>query len=110
MALSTLEAELVALCYAYKNVTIPALDLWEVLCPKCGPPLFHEDNQAAIMVVNSGRNSTMRHLGRAHRVSIQWLHERLGAHPNRDPTVLFYENTHNMSADAYTKSFNNPHS
>ena len=110
VAFSTPEAELVSLCYAYKNVTLPALDLWEVLCPSCRPPLFHEDNQAAIMVVNSGRNPTMRHLGRVHRVSIQWLHERMGTHPNRDLTVLFYENTHNMSADIYTKSFNNPHS
>lgn len=36
---------------------------------------FHEDNQAMIKVMESGK-STIRHAGRAHRVSIAWLHER----------------------------------
>ena len=48
----------------------------------------------------------MRHIGRVHRVSVQWLHERTGRHPNKDPTLLFYEDTANMSADIYTKGFN----
>ena len=58
-----------------------------------------------ILVVMSGRNPTMRHLGRVHRVSVAWLHERLGKHPDNDGTVLFYDDTHNMSADIYTKGF-----
>ena len=69
--------------------------------------MFHEDNEAMILVVMSGRNPTMRHLGRVHRVSVQWLHERLGKHPDSDTTVLFYDDTHNMSADVYTKGFPN---
>lgn len=47
----------------------------------------------------------MRHLLRAHRVSVAWLHERLGQCKGRDPVIMFYENTANMSADIYTKSF-----
>lgn len=71
-------------------------------------PMFHEDNQAMILVVMSGRNPTMRHLGRVHRVSVAWLHQRLGKHPDNDGTVLFYDDTRNMSADIYTKGFPNP--
>ena len=85
---------------------IPALDLWETMCPVMQPPLFHEDNQAVILVVNSGRNPTMRHIGRVHRVSLSWIHERLGRHKDRDQTILFYQTSENMSADIYTKSFN----
>ena len=58
-----------------------------------------------IMVVQSGRNPTMRHSGRTHGRDIQGLHDRLGPNPGRDNVTLFYENTHNMSADIYTKSF-----
>ena len=58
-----------------------------------------------IMVVNSGKNPTMRHIGRVHHVSLAWLHERLGRHKGRDATILFYQTSENMSADIYTKSF-----
>ena len=58
-----------------------------------------------IMVINSGRNPTMRHIGRVHRVSLSWIHERLGRHANRDSTILFYQTSENMSADICTKSF-----
>ena len=50
----------------------------------------------------------MRHLGRVHRVSVAWLHERLWKHPDNDGTILFYDDTHNMSAGIYTKGFHNP--
>lgn len=33
----------------------------------------------------------MRHLGRVHRVSIQWLHELIGRHLDKDARLLFYE-------------------
>ena len=83
---------------------IPALSLWDVIGPSMKVPMFHEDNQAVILVVMSGRNPTMRHLGRVHRVSVAWIHERIGKHPDNDGTVLFYDDTHNMSADIYTKA------
>ena len=39
------------------------------------PLLFHEDNQAMIRVVATGKNPTMRYLVRTHRVSVAWLHD-----------------------------------
>ena len=60
-----------------------------------------------ILVVMSGHNPTMRHLGRVHRVGVAWLHERLGKHPDNDGVVLFYDDTKNMSADVCTKGFPN---
>ena len=105
VSFSTPEAELVSGLTGYQKTTIPALDLWEVMCPKMGLPMFHEDNQAMIMVINSGRNPTMRHIGRVHRVPLAWIHERLGRHSGRDQCVLFYHTSENMSADIYTKAF-----
>ena len=34
------------------------------------------DNQGMLCVMKSGRNPTMRHLTRSHRVSVAWLHEQ----------------------------------
>ncbi len=59
-----------------KAIGIPARDLWEVLLRKDIPLFFHEDNQAMIQVVKTGKNPTMRHLGRVHRIAVGWLHER----------------------------------
>ena len=84
---------------------IPALQLLDVLGPNMRVPMMHEDNKAMILIVLSGRNPTMRHLGRVHRVSVQWLHERLGRHPDKDITLLFYEDTANMSVDVLYQGF-----
>ena len=106
VSFSTPEAEFYAGCMGYRKVMIPALQLWDVLGPQMSVPMMHEDNRVPIVL--SGRNPTMRHLGGLHRVSVQWLHERLGRHPDKDPTLLFYEDTENMSADVYTKAFSDP--
>ena len=53
-----------------------------------------------IRVCQTGRNPTMRHLGRTHRVSVAWLHERF-AELGID---LRFEMTHRQAAD-YTKVF-----
>ena len=84
---------------------IPALDLWDVIGPEMTIPMFHEDNQAMIMVTMSGRNPTMRHLGRVHRVSVQWMHENFGKHPKAESVVLFYDDTLNASADIYQRIY-----
>ena len=43
----------------------------------------------------------MRHLGRTHRVSVAWLHERFA-----DAGIdLRYEMTHRQAGDIYTKAF-----
>ena len=86
-----------------KALGIPAKDLWEVLLRKGVLLYFHEDNQAMIQVVKTGRNPTMRHLGRVHRIAVAWLHERWEA----GDCTLFYEKSELMAADIYTKSFTN---
>ena len=80
---------------------IPALELWDVLLGRDLRIVFHEDNQAMIQVCKSGRNPTMRHLGRTHAVDVAWLHERYEA----DVFELRYEQSENMSADIFTKAF-----
>ena len=51
VAFSTPEAEWYAGCTGYRKVMIPACALWDVLGPSLRTPMFHEDNQAMVMVV-----------------------------------------------------------
>src|SRR4051812_14337081 len=37
--------------------------------------VVHEDNSALVKCVRSGRNPTMRHLLRTHRVGVRWLYD-----------------------------------
>ena len=36
---------------------------------------FLEDNIAMLRISKTGRNPTMRHIARAHRISVAWLHD-----------------------------------
>jgi hypothetical protein len=101
---STPEAELVAADFALRTAGLPALQLWDVLLQRHAGLVFHEDNQAMIRVCETGRNPTMRHLGRTHRVSVARMHEIF-----KMPDIhLTYEATHRQSADIYTKGFTEP--
>ena len=99
---STPEAEIVAAFNALKSSGLPALDLWEKLLPGVIVLHFHEDNQAMIRVMFTGRNPTMKHLGRVHRVGIAWMHKQF----EQSYLSLMYERTAYMAADIYTKAFN----
>ena len=61
--------------FGLRMVGIPSLPLWECLLPRFRHLFVHGDNQAMIQVVKTGKNPTMRYLGRTHGVSIPWLHE-----------------------------------
>ncbi len=87
---STPEAEIVAADFGLRLAGLPALDLWHELLPRKPPLFLHEDNQAMIRVCKTGRNPTMRHIGRTHRVSVAFTHERFTL-PGID---LVYEMTH----------------
>lgn len=87
--------------FALRLCGLPALELWHRLLPHKPPLLFHEDNQAMINIVNTGKNPTMRYLRRTHRVSVSWLHERFA----NDDLILVYEVSCRMAADIYTKAF-----
>ena len=89
---------------ALRSIGLPSLDLWDVLSSRPVTLFVHEDNQAMIRVCETGRNPTMRHLGRTHRVSVDWLHEQFAA----DQVTLLYEKTDRQAGDIFTKGFTNP--
>ncbi len=98
---STPEAEMVAADFSLRHCGLPCLALWWNLLPSKPILQFHEDNQAMIRVVETGRNPTMRYLQRTHGVSVAWLHEIF---KNKE-LDLSYELSARMCADIYTKAF-----
>ena len=78
---STPEAEMVAGAYGVRQKGLPFMEIVDVLQGR--PSVLHmcEDNDAMIMITRSGRNPTMRHIGRAHGISVRWMHERFGSPP-----------------------------
>ena len=65
---------------------------------------FKEDNQAAIQIIKNGRNPTLRHVNRTHRVNADWLTE---VFRNDKQIKLVYCKTVDMAADIFTKAFHN---
>ena len=54
--------------------------------------------------MRTGRNPTLRHVNRTHRVSIQWLHEVC-----KQPYIdLQYIESAEQAADIFTKAFTEP--
>jgi len=98
---STPEAEMVSMDYALRHCGLPCLNLWHRLLPHKPGLVVHEDNQAMIKIVQSGRNPTMRYIGRTHGVSVAWLHETFKG----DDLELAYEELARMAADIFTKAF-----
>ena len=103
---STPEAELVAMDAALRTEGLPALDLWETILGRTVKLNFEEDNQAALQIVQSGKNPNIRHMGRTHGVCAAWLHERLTEAP--DKVKGRYCDTAEMAADLMTKGFTDP--
>ena len=63
---------------------------------------MQEDNQAAIQIIRNGRNPTLRHVNRTHRVSADWLTEVF----RKDKQAkLQYCKTEDQAADIFTKPF-----
>ena len=59
-----------------------------------------EDNEAVIKMIMKGRSPTMGHVSRTHRVSLDWLFDRI----NLDPKIeIKYIDTKNQLADILTK-------
>ena len=59
-----------------------------------------EDNEAVIKMIIKGRSHTMRHVSRTHRVSLDWLFDRI----NLDPKIqIKYIDTKHQLADILTK-------
>ena len=66
----------------------------------CNAMLFaFEDNEAVIEIIK-GRNPTMRHVSRTHRVALEWLFDRI----NLDSVIqIRYIDTKHQFADILTK-------
>ena len=58
-----------------------------------------EDNEAVIKMIITGRSPTMRHVSRTHRVTLDWLIDRI----NLDPKIqIKYIDTKTQLADILT--------
>ena len=96
---STPEVGLVAADFGLRTDGLPSFSLWRVLFPHRPPLLFHEGNQAMIRIAATGKNPTMRYLGRTHRASVARLHEVCRIMEIR----MVYEETRRMCADIFSQ-------
>ena len=90
---------MVVLIFSRRTVGLPYRTLWHTFMRHRPPLVVAEDNQAMIRVVQTGRNPTMRDLGRTHRFSVACLHGIF-----QDPMLqLVYEESSRMCAGLYTE-------
>ena len=92
---------MVATSHALRVVGCPGLELWQALLPHQPKMRFLEDNQAMLQCVKTGRNPTMRHLARTHRVSVGWIHEQYQS----GHFIFAHESGERMPPDIFTKMF-----
>ena len=98
---STPESELVAANLAVGMLGIPFLVVCEKIIATLLKLVFNEDNQSALQVMKTSKNSTMHHLPRAHGISVSDLHgycSLLGE-------LLVYILSEYQKADIFTKCF-----
>ena len=112
---STPEAELVAGAFALRQEGVPVQVFFDATIGAVGAGgaadggatrarktlYFHADNSAMIVCCKSGKNQTMRHMGRTHGISLQWVHDEL----QKGYCELRYIDTSKMAADIFTKFF-----
>ena len=97
---STPEPEIVAMHTAVRTVTILMMELWKPLLPGTKSIVFG-DNELMRHVVKTGRNPTIRHLGRTHRVSVAWWHEQYKS-GSYECAIRWSQE---MAADIFTQAF-----
>ena len=98
------EAEIIAADFVLRTMGVLVFDLWTIVAGHEPRIIFHDDNQAMIAVIRSGKNPTMRHIERSHGSSIAWMHEIFLL----SYIILIYEITSKMAADIHTKAFRGP--
>ena len=104
-SISTPEAELVTGSHGLVCELLPALDMCDKILPVGYDAVFHDDNQAMIRVIETGRNPTMRYLHRTHRISIATLHEIITGQVSDAKINCEYTTSAEMAADIFTKGF-----
>ena len=107
VAHSTLDAELATINMLFRMMMVPAMDMWSCLSPLPIICFVHEENSACISVICSGKNPTMRHIGRTQGINIQMLHEFVGMINSDAPCALVKTESADMVADIHTKGFTN---
>ena len=55
-----------------------------------------EDNEAVIKMIIKGRSPTMRHVPRTHRVTLDWLFDRVNLDPKIQITIPFKTNSNDF--------------
>jgi hypothetical protein len=98
---STAEAEMIAAELALRKEGLPILDLLDVILNRKVHTDFLEDNQATIRMLESGKNPTLRHLGRTHKVDLSWLFDEF----KKESYMLRYCTSEEQGADIFTKHF-----
>ena len=96
---STPEAEIVAMDTTIRLLALPLTSIADEVFGATKIQIMG-DNQGMLCVIRTGRNPTMRHLARTHRVSVAWLHEQ----HQREDFEFSYIDTDSMAADMFTQS------
>jgi hypothetical protein len=102
---STPEAEIVAANTAVRVEGLPALQLWDVILERQVNATLLEDNQATLQILKTGKNPTLRHVARTHRVNLAWISD---VFRKCKQMGLKYCSTADQAADIMTKGFTNP--
>ena len=100
---STAEAEIVAANTAVRTMGLPTKTLLEFILNREVDLLLHEDNQATLRVMKTGKSASLRHLSRTHHVNLAWITERV----NDSELIPQYIETDRQAADIFTKPFTN---
>ena len=87
-----------------KTAVLPAAVLWDLILQRPITINVFEDNRSVLYIVSTGKNRTMRHFERTHRVSAAWLNEIYVKHKY---VQWFYAKSQEMLADLFTKQFSN---
>jgi hypothetical protein len=72
---STAESEIVSLDKMLRDIAVPAQQFWSFACGRLVTVKVHEDNQAAIRIIQSGYSLAMRHLQKTHRINLAVVSE-----------------------------------
>jgi hypothetical protein len=99
------EGETVAANAAVRLEGLPGLQLWEIILERKVQATLLEDNQATLQKFKTGKNPTLRHLSRIHRVNMAWISD---VFRKCDQTCIKDCSTSEQAADIMIKGFTNP--
>ena len=90
--------------YVSRNPSLPAKDSIQRSLGRWCPVIYiHEDNTTCIIAFTTGKNPTMKDLGRALGISLAWGYQRICS----GDYIMIHTRTHDMTADIFTKCFQN---